>query len=284
MSLRFSRRLFLSLLLATAIACQSASTKNSGEIVIGMISYGEGEQLLNQYTGFKSYLGEKTKAWIEIEPAFSENKAMERIHNHAWSLVFAPPGIAAIAIADYHYLPLFPLQEVGNLRSILVVRDNSPIRELNELQGKTVVLGQPGSATGYYLPIYNLYGLTLAQVLFAPTPKTVLELIAQGKAEAGALSMAEFRLYSSQFSHVKFRVLFTDPHQVPPGVVLIEPKVEKSRQQQIRQVMNEAPLTIAQSVGYTSSRAVPDYQYMILVVKRVRAIASHLHQKPVRLF
>lgn len=281
MYLRFAR-LLLYLLLAIASACQSTSTQNRGQIVIGVISYGQGEQSLNQYADFERYLSENTKARIEIEPAFSENKAIERIKNHGWSLVFAPPGIAAIAIADYYYLPLFPIQ-MGNLRSILVVRDTSPIRELKQLQGKTVALGQPGSATGYYLPIYNLHGLTLAEILFAPTPKNVLELVAQGKAEVGAVSLAELRLYSSQFKQVKFRVLFTDPHQVPPGVVLIKPEVERNRQEQIRQVMRAVPLTIAQTSGYIPDQAVPDYQYMISVVKRVRAIAPHLHHKPVRL-
>lgn len=110
-----------------------------GQLVIGVISYDEGEQIINRYANFNKYLAEKTGMHIELEPAFNENKALERIQNQAWSLVFAPPGLAAIAIADYQYLPLFPLQDLNHLRSILVVRNDSPIQQLKQLQGQKLL-------------------------------------------------------------------------------------------------------------------------------------------------
>jgi phosphonate transport system substrate-binding protein len=252
--------------------------------VIGVISYDEGEQMISQYARFNRYLSQTLGAHVELEPTFNEKKALERIESQAWSLVFAPPGVAAIAIADHQYLPLFPSQEVRNLRSILVVRNDSPVRELKQLQGKTLALGQVGSATGYYFPIYNLYGLTLAEILFAPVPKTVLEWVAQEKATAGALSMAEFSLYSSQVDQTAFRVLYVDPHSVPPGVVLIGPTVERNYQEQLEKAMSSASPDVVQEAGYVPNEPVPDYKYMISVVKRVRAIADHLHQQPARLF
>lgn len=272
MPLRTSRRLFfVQLLLLTA--CGVTSIPNQGEeLIIGVVSYDEGEETINRYTNFINYLGSKTGAVVRLEPTFNENKAIERIQSRAWSLVFAPPGLAAIAIAQNQYLPLFPLEGVANLRSILVVRQDSPIQQLKDLQGQTVALGQRGSATGYYFPIYNLYGLTLSKVMFAPTPKTVLEWVAQGKATAGALSIAEFNSYRSQFSQTEFRVFYTDPHYVPPGVVLIGPIIERNRQEQIRLVMSEAPSILAQEAGYITNGPLPDYQYMIAVVERVRAI------------
>lgn len=199
-------------------------------------------------------------------------------------MVFAPPGLAAIAIADYQYLPLFPLQGFNHSRSILVVRNDSPIRELKQLESQTVALGQVGSATGYYLPIYNLYGLTLAEVLFAPTPKTVCEWVAQGKATAGALSLAEFNLYIPRLSQNEFRMLYIDSHNVPLGVVLMGPTVERTRQEQIGKIMSAAPASLIQETGYVPNEPLPDYQYMIAVVERVRSIATHLHEQPTRLF
>ena len=253
-------------------------------MTIGVVSYDRGEQTIEQYTRFNSYLGEKTGALIQLEPTFNEAKALERINNQAWSLVFAPPGLAAIAIAQGQYLPLFPLKGVDNLRSILVVRKDSSIRDLKELNGQTVALGQPGSATGYYFPIYNLYGLTLAEILFAPTPKTILEWVAQEKVTAGALSREEFNVYSSELIQTEFHVLYTDPHNVPPGVVLIGATVERNLQERIRQVMSETPSVLAQEVGYVPNGPVPNYQFMTTVVKRVRSIAAHVQEKPARLF
>jgi phosphonate transport system substrate-binding protein len=283
MSGKFSRRFVLSQMLFLTIgACQS-TPEFDGLLTIGCITYGGGEEIINRYAKFNRYLAEKTKAHVRIEPVFNENKAMERLESRAWSLVFAPPGLAGIAISRYQYIPLFPLVGVNNLRSILVVRKDSPIRELKQLQNQIVALGQPGSATGYDLPLYNLYGLTLKDILSAPTPKTVMEWVAEGKAAAGAVAIAEYNLYSQQLQQTEFRILYTDPHYVPAGVVLIGPNIERNRQEYIRKIMSELPAISAQEVGYVPNGQLPNYKYMIDVVERVRLITPQLQKKPVRL-
>jgi phosphonate transport system substrate-binding protein len=284
MSLRFSRRLFLFNLLGFTFAACKPKNGFEGTLTLGVINYGGGDQIINQYAKFNNYLGEKTNSYIQLEPVFNENRAVERLNSRAWSLVFAPPGLAAIAIARHQYTPLFPLIGISNLRSIFVVRKESPITELKQLQGQTLALGQLGSATGYYFPLYNLYGTTLAEILFAPTPKAALDLVAQGKAIACAVSEAELSLYASQLAPTEFRILFKDPHYVPLGVVLIGPNVESNRQEFIRKVMSDAPSGLAQEVGYVANGEVPDYKYMISVVDRVSSITSKLQNKPVRLF
>ncbi len=285
MPLRLSRRLFLiqSIFLA-ANACKAAQ-KTSAPLLIGVISYDQEEQIINRYPRFSRYLSSVLKAHVEIEPTFNERKALERIQSQAWSLVFAPPGVAAIAITDFQYLPLFSMQEdINNLRSILVVRNDSPIVELKQLEGKTIALGQVGSTTGYYFPIYNLYGLTLAEVLLAPTPKTILEWVAQEKVMAGALSTKEFNIYSPKFSPTEFRILYTDSHPAPPSTILIAPTIDRTYQDRIFKVMRDAPPDVVQEVGYVPNVSVPNYEYMISVVERVRAIATNLNKKPARLF
>lgn len=283
MTWQFSRRFFLlQLLSAIVTGCKSIQRRN-GQLTIGIIEYDGDEQTINRFTHLKRYLAQKVKSHIRLEPVFNENKAIERIQARAWSLVFAPPGVAAIAIAHYNYLPLFPLIGVSNLRSVFVVRRDNTYRELKQLQGQTVALGQPGSAESYYFPLYNLYGLTLAEILLAPTPKTVLEWVAQGKATAGAVSIAQLNLYATQLSSTEFRILYTDPHYVPAGVVLVSPSVERHTQEFIRKFMSEYPSTRVREVGYIPNGELPDYRYMIAVTERVRAI-SGLQSKPVNLF
>ncbi len=283
MSRHFSRRLFILQLLSLTVSGCELPPDHEGKLIVGVLNYGGRGEIINQYARFNRYLGEKTRSNIQLEPAFNENKAIERLSQRAWSLVFAPPGLAAIAIADYQYTPLFPLPGINNLRSLLIVRQDNSIRNLRQLEGKTIALGEPGSATGYYLPLYNLYGLTLKAIEFSPTPASVLELVAQGKVAAGAVSMAEFNLYSPRTS-TKLRILHTDPHYVPPGLVLISPDVERRRQEYIRKVMSEYPGTASQEVGYIPNAKVPDYRYMMAVVERVKPLTSRLQNHPVRLF
>ncbi|MEM8778819.1 MAG: PhnD/SsuA/transferrin family substrate-binding protein [Cyanobacteria bacterium P01_G01_bin.49] len=286
MTSKISRRLFL--LLSFLWACSKTSPKRE-QWVIGTISYQEGDPAMDhmaQYESFNRYFQEKTHSFIKLEPAFNENKALERIQSQAWSFVFAPPGLAAIAINQYQYIPLLPLEGIRDLLSILVVRDDSLFKDLKSLMGQVVALGQPGSATGYYFPLFNLYGLTLADLLFAPTPKAVLNAIAQKKAAAGAVSMEQFDTHRTQFADTKFRILFRDLHEIPPGLVLMSPTIDDAQQKKIRTIFNEIPSIIANEAGFVPNSPVPDYEYMISVVERVRSILPNTRssQKPIRLF
>lgn len=290
MTIRISRRSFLILLFLSSCGVSSRSLQGI-QLTVGTVSYGDTNQS-NQYDRFKQYLAEKLQAVVQLEPAFNERKALERIKAQAWSLVFAPPGLAAIAMSQYQYEPLFPLVGINNLRSVLVVQNDSPDQDLKSLAGKRLALGQPGSATGYYFPIFNLYGLTLQELLVSPTPKAVLEAVAQGKADVGALSLEELNFYKAQLNSAEFRILHSDPHRVPTGVLLVSPSVDRTLQESIRKVLSETPSIIAEEAGFVPTGSIPDYKYMISVVDRVRSIfpadraegAALLAQKPVRLF
>lgn len=283
-----SRRQWLQTLCSVGFltACGGSSSGNRGErITIGVLSYSQGNDVLKQYAGFKDYLAEKAQTFVEIDPAFNENRALERIRSRTWSLVFAPPGLAAIAMQEAQYQPLFPLEGVENLRSIIVVRKDSPLTNLQELAGKSVVLGLPGSATGYYIPLFNLYGLTLSELSFAPTPKMGLEQVVAGAAAAAALSHQE--LETSGLGS-DLRILFADSHSIPSGVLLIGSTIERKREEQIKHILKETPEVFTRTVGYLPNSPPPEYTYMFAVVKRVRTIFPSIPDlvrlKPARLY
>lgn len=278
----FSRRLFLGHALFLLTACQTAESPKLEKLTIGAVSYDEAERSLEQYSSLRDHLAAQLKAIIELEPAFNEVRALEQIQQKVWSLVFAPPGLAAIAISQEKYTPLFPLEGVEMLRAVLVMREESPIKKLSDLDGKIIALGQVGSATGYYLPIYHLYGLTLAEVRFAPTPKTMLQWIEKEEVVAGAMSLAELTQYSSQFNPTKFRVIHIG--SVPPGSILVSPTIELNQQEQIRKALLSASQNAIASAGYLPNAKVPNYQQLIEAVARVRAISKRLEEKPARLY
>ncbi|NEP02542.1 MAG: phosphate/phosphite/phosphonate ABC transporter substrate-binding protein [Symploca sp. SIO2E9] len=279
-----SRRLFLLQLLFLLTACRAAEPEFIGRLSIGVVSYGEGNRAIERFSALRDYLAAQLKAVVDLEPAYNEVQALAQIKRKTWSLVFAPPGLAAIAIAEAQYLPLFPLEGLNKVRSVILVLEDSPIQKLNGLAGKVVALGQPGSATGYYLPIYNLYGLTLAEARFAPTPKTMLQWIADGEVVAGAMSLAEFERYRSEFAQTKFRILYLEKKEVPAGAVLAGPRIELNQLEQVRRVLESAPPNMTAAAGYIPNTKTPDYEYLIEVVKRVRPIAERIKQKPVPLY
>jgi phosphonate transport system substrate-binding protein len=277
------KRFLLLSIFVFSIGCQSEPSV-PGNLSIGVVSFGESERSLEQYSKLEEHLGRELKSLVNLEPTYNEIKAKAAIDRKNWDIVFAPPGLAAIAISQSKYIPIFPLEGGLKNRSVVVVLKDSPLQNIRELAGKTIALGQPGSATGYYLPIYNLYGLTLSEVRFASTPQAVLKAIADREVDAGAMSLAEFNQYRSDFSTIRFRILFNDTHEVPSGSVLVSPDLDPSEQDRIKEALSEVSPAIAASAGYITNAPPPDYQYLIKVVDRVAPIAERIKQTPAPLY
>lgn len=280
------RRAFLVSLLLPAllknllVGCNARQEQESlGKLVVGIVSYGAEANLLEKFERFRDYLATTTRTVVELEPAFNELKAVEQIQRQIWSMAFAPPGLASIAISSRQYLPLFALQGNNNERALLLVKANSPIQDLSDLANQVVALGEPGSATGYYLPLYDLYGLTLREIRFAPTPKSVLEWLSKGKVAAGALSEQEFQQYRNEFGASQFRVLHQS-RTVPASVVLIAPTVDRNQQYQIETAMRNAPSSIIGDAGYIPEAGLPNYEQFIKLVAKVRPLEAKVRQKP----
>ncbi len=264
-------------------AC-NLSTSPSKNITIGVVSFDRDELSLKQYSSLEKILEVKVNSSVELEKAYNKSSAMGKMNNKDWDLVIAPPGLAAFAISQGNYEPIFPLEGAHRSLSVMVVKAESPINQLSELKGKKIALGQVGSATGYFLPIYNLYGSTLAEVRLTPTPKTILEWIAEDEVVAGAMSLEEFERHRLGFLDTKFRILHTDTHNIPSGSILISKNITPNKQEKIYKALLNISPAIANSTGYIPNAPVPNYQYLLEVVKRVDLIAKDIEEKPARLY
>lgn len=275
----FVRFGFLILLVLLGIGCDSPNMVPE-KITLGVVSYGEEDVSLERYERFKNYIAKKTKSIVELEPAYNELQAIDQIRRKRWDIVFAPPGLAAIAIDKQLYEPLFSMGGVSSTeRSLLIVRDDSSIKKISDLANKTIALGQIGSAAGYYVPLYDLYGLTLAEISFAPTPKTVLQWLKENSVDAGALSQKNFEIYRQQFRQTKFRIIRTS-RWIPPGVVLLSPNVERNRERQIRKFMSEAPANITADAGYIPGAKIPEYKQFIQLIQKVKPLETRVKETP----
>ena len=271
----------MAVVLRQALGCGPAKVSDQPlRLTVGLVSYDDGASSLEKYQRFQTYLAEQLKAIVELEPVFNEIRAVEQIRDANWSLVFAPSGLAAIAIAEANYLPIFPMLGAPNQKSVLVVRNDSPFQALGDLANQTLALGESGSATGYYLPLYDLYGLTLKAIEFASTPAMALEWIANGRVAAGAMSEDAFQQHRSAFDGNIFRILHAS-RAIPPGVVLIGPNIDRNQQQFLEQAMQNAPSTITADAGYVPNTPPPDLSQLIALVNKVRPLESRIKEQPV---
>ncbi|MGK7893542.1 MAG: phosphate/phosphite/phosphonate ABC transporter substrate-binding protein [Xenococcus sp. (in: cyanobacteria)] len=277
------RCLYLVLIVFTLFGCQSRQQLPS-RITLGVVSFGEDEQLEEKYGELKTYLESELNSIVELEPAYNERQAVAQINDKGWDLVFASPGLAAIASQKSAYIPILPLEGGLNNRSIFVVAEESSFQSLSDLNGQAVALGQPGSATGYYFPLLNLYGLTLSKIRLAATPKQALQWLAQGEVVAAAMSLEQYNLYRGTVPENKFRVLYQDDNSVPNGSVLVSNQLPQIEQEGLRRILTSAPPMISASVGYIANGEVPNYQELIGVIDKVTPITDNIQQQPAMLY
>jgi phosphonate transport system substrate-binding protein len=66
--------------------------------------------------------------------------------------------------------------------------------------------------------------------------------------------------------------------------VLLAPEIEANREEKIRQALINAPPTISASINLLTNAPIPEYDYLIEVVERVRPLADKINGKPVQLY
>ena len=266
------KHILLIIVIFTISACDRSEEIPLTRLSIGVVSYGSNQKSLQKYNDFKNYLGTRQNSAIELEPTYNEVRALTQIANKKWDLVFAPPGLAAIAISQYNYEPLVPIEGIDKTRSVIITKSDLEAQNRQDLAGQTIALGQKGSATGYYLPIFNLYGINFKEVVYASTPEDVLELLNNNKVTVGALSLEDYNVLKRNYKANQFKIIYLDRHDVPPGAVLISDRLERNQQEQIRTALIETPSFIASNAGYLTSEELPDYSYLIKVIERVQEV------------
>ncbi len=270
----------LVVLMVQSVGCGPATLPEQPQrLTIGLVSYDDGARSLEKYQRFQAYLAEQLKAVVELEPVFNEIRAVEQIRAENWSLVFAPAGLAAIAIAEANYVPIFPLLGTANQKSVLVVRSDSPLQSLGDLANQPLALGEAGSALGYYLPLYDLYGLTLGKIEFASTSTMALEWVAEGRVAAGAMAEEDFQNHRTAFGNDAFRVLHAS-RTIPSGAVLVSPRVDRTQQEFIELAMQKADSSITADAGYIPNASPPDLTQLIALVEKVRPLEARVKEQP----
>ena len=139
------RLLGLVIILLMLTGCNQVKEDILRKLIVGVVSYGASATSLENYSKLEDYLSNQLNSIIELEPAYNEIKALDQIAQQKWDLVFAPPGLAVIAIYQHQYEPIIPLEGVEKLHSVIVVNADSRFQTTAELAGETIALGQKGS-------------------------------------------------------------------------------------------------------------------------------------------
>ncbi|MEZ5153439.1 phosphate/phosphite/phosphonate ABC transporter substrate-binding protein [Rhodococcus zopfii] len=117
--------------------------------------------------------------------------------------------------------------------STCVVLDESPVRELTDLRGKTVAFADQASSSGYFMPVYMLHEAGLEQntdynAIFAGGHEGSFAALEQGQVDAActAIMLTELGEPMFPFADGEWRGVGQSPSMPVMGAVLARPSLD----------------------------------------------------------
>ncbi len=218
--------------------------------------------------GLRDRLMAASRCEVEIEPVQSPEQAHQRLTAQSWDLAFLPPGLMAFAMdRPTPYRPVRTLGTPRRSRSAIVVRADSAIRERRQLEATRLGLLPRGSLTGFYLPLYNLHGVSLAKVVYAPDYAGLLKLLASGAVDAIAWDE------SRPPPPLPLRRVLVDQRPIPLGALVIRGDLSTPGLAGLLRALDADAASLAPALSYVAGQEPQDTGTVGL-----RAVIAHVEQ------
>lgn len=246
-------------------------------LVVGILTEPESYQSLSNY--LKEKLGDDVQP-IKIEQSQTYQETRNHIARKEWDLVFAYSPMNSMAANDNGYTwvaRMFP-QFAPYYKAAIFVRDNSSIKSLNDIKpSHTIALGNFSSASGFYVPIYYLYGSTI-KVTMNHKNRDIISMVKEGKVDLGVATYTSIK----DDSHLKAIMVSQD---IPGSGVYLSPKLSKEDRERIKNVLLEAPPEIQKQANYSKDNE-PAWNEIRKIAVKAEAVIScaNFNVNPVRIF
>jgi phosphonate transport system substrate-binding protein len=246
----------------------------SGALRVGVVGGTEGasgvkEGQLDEAQAFelRDQLSVASRCEVQVEPVRSPDLARSRLAAQAWDLAFLPPGLMAFSMERKP--PYVPVRTIGTSRqsrSSIVVPQSSRIRSLAQLKGARLGLLPRGSLTGFYLPLYNMHGLQLSEVVYALDYSGLLQLLSSGRVDAIAWDEARPEPVPP------LRRIVTDTHAIPLGSMVVREDLTSGNLAGLLAVLDDSARDLPPGLGYVPGAPGPEERS----VPELRAIVTHV--------
>lgn len=203
--------LFLSFLILVLCSCKNSknpqpvkNNKIQGPvIIIGVLSQESPKDILNNLYPLKVFLEEKLKRPIKIDISKEFEEYYQKIKEKKIDLLILDPATYCEMRWKMHkyIVPLVkPEGKEGEIKSVFVVKEGSPIEKIFDAIHKKLVLGDERSSFSYLIPLSMLrdVGLDLSDFKEVATVKNeekIALFVLIGEYDVGALSEAVAKKY-----------------------------------------------------------------------------------------
>ena len=221
---------------------------------VGLVGAAEGRaqsaaQLLPDQDQFRlrELLTVASRCEVQLEPVLSSEQARLRLQSGDWDLAFLPPGLTALALEQGgSYGLVRQLGRRSNAKSQMLVRADSGFETRGDLRGRRLGVLPRGSLTGFYLPLFNLYGLRFSEVHYALSYAELRAMLTNGEVDVIAWDG------SLPIDSTRFKVLHEDSHVIPLGALALSQSLLQSDHQPFLRQLDENVTQLPPSLGYAS--------------------------------
>jgi phosphonate transport system substrate-binding protein len=178
-------------------------------------------ELQRKFKPLGDYLSKETGLKVEFTPVTDYAAVVEALASKkidmAWLGGFT--YVQAKIRTNGTVIPIIQRVEDEKFTSIFIVPVGSPLKNLNELKGKTIAFGSPSSTSGHLMPRYFLMQVGInvdkdfKNVAFSGAHDATVAFVASGKAEVGVLNASVWEKLneSKNPNALKARVLTVTP-------------------------------------------------------------------------
>lgn len=179
-------------LLIPILLFSSSSVFATDELIIGVFPRRDATLTNRMFTPLKEYLSEQLRRTVKLETAANFEVFMSRVRTGRYDLIHLNQ-YQYIQIHESHGYEVIAQNEEQSTKSIrgaIFVKTDSPISDISELKGKTIVFGGGKNAMmSYIVPTYLLQKAGLQRndykEQFAISPPNSLIAVYLGHADAG---------------------------------------------------------------------------------------------------
>jgi ABC-type phosphate/phosphonate transport system substrate-binding protein len=214
---------------------------------------------------------------VRFEGARSYSEAVAHLRARRWDVLLGFSPVVSMEAIQVGYRPIglmFP--EDPEYRAILFVRQQSPLRSIDDITGSTrLALGDFFSATKYYVPMSLLRGRRALVTLNLSTAE-IVEQVRSGSADVGAMA-GEPR--SFVLRNPGMRILASSSN-LPQSIVGLSPDLSDLDRDHLRRVLLSAPASVrgADAANFGPGAA-PQYRDFARQVAEGKAFSACLRKR-----
>lgn len=214
------------------------SPANAAEYSFGVVPQFEARQLYSIWKPILKILEQKTGHRFKMLGTESIPQFEKEFARGSYDFAYMNPWHSMVAFEKQGYLPLVR-DGTRKLNGILVVRKDSDITEISQLEGKKVAFPAPnalGASLMMRAELANLHGISIKPV-YVKTHSSVYLNVALNQASAGGGVLRSFKNQDSGIQD-RLRIIYKT-QDMPPHPVSAHPRVPEEVIAQVRQAFLE---------------------------------------------